>query len=67
MIKVTIIMDGKAKSIEVDGQPTPEAIMRNMGLYLDAYLVLRGSTPLPIDEDLHDGDTIRIIKVASGG
>ncbi len=33
----------------------------------DAHLLVRDETPLPLDEPLADGETVRVIPVVSGG
>lgn len=44
-----------------------EDVLRSMGLYPDAHIVLRGRTPVPMTEIVTDGEQLRVIKVASGG
>jgi sulfur carrier protein ThiS len=46
---------------------TIEDLLRKLQLYPDAHIVLRGKTPVPLSDRPHDGDELRIIKVASGG
>ncbi|QLH75763.1 MAG: hypothetical protein HPY73_09130 [Methanomassiliicoccales archaeon] len=46
---------------------TVEDLLRKMGLYPDAHIVLRGKVPVPITERLVDSEELRVIKVASGG
>lgn len=53
--------------VEIDDRSTPQAVLDRLNLLPDAHLVLRGRRPIPIDEPLIDGESIRIIKVASGG
>ncbi len=42
-------------------------LLQALRLPPDAHLLVRGDTPIPVDETLHDGDRIRVIGVASGG
>lgn len=42
-------------------------LTRALGLAPDVHIIIRGSTPIPIDEALHDGDRIRVVAVVSGG
>jgi sulfur carrier protein ThiS len=53
--------------IELSDSSTPAAVLDLLRLLPDAHIVLRGRVPIPIDEPLVDGDSIKIIKVASGG
>lgn len=42
-------------------------LLRALRLPPNAHLLVRGSTPIPIDELLEDGERIRVIGVVSGG
>ncbi len=53
--------------VEVSDTSTPQDVLDALRLLPDAHIVIRGRMPIPIDEPLIDGETINIIKVASGG
>lgn len=57
----------KAKTIELNPGSTAEDAMRALGLYPDGWIPVRGDSPIPIDEELRDGDRLRLIAVVSGG
>jgi hypothetical protein len=42
-------------------------VLEVMKLYADAHIVLRGRSPVPITETVLAGETLKVIKVASGG
>jgi sulfur carrier protein ThiS len=42
-------------------------LLRSLGLAPDAHLVVRGDTPIPLDEPLADGERLRILTAVSGG
>ncbi|HYT00476.1 MAG TPA: hypothetical protein VEO20_07385 [Thermoplasmata archaeon] len=42
-------------------------LLRALRLPPNAHLLVRGGTPIPIDEPLADGERIRVIGVVSGG
>jgi sulfur carrier protein ThiS len=41
--------------------------MRALGLYPDAWVPVRGDTPVPVDEELKDGDRLKLVAAVSGG
>ncbi len=66
-MRITLRLGGNDQEVDVAEGASPLDIIREMKLPPDAYIVLRGTTPIPVDEVLSEGDTIRLIKVASGG
>jgi len=42
-------------------------VLRADGLRPDAVVVLRGSTPIPITDNVHDGEELQVLEVVSGG
>ena len=42
-------------------------LLKNLGLYPDAVLLFRNDSFLTEDEEIHDGERIEIMKIASGG
>ncbi len=42
-------------------------LMSALGLHPDAHILARGDEPIPIDERLRAGESLRIIQVVSGG
>lgn len=63
-----IVRQGKdEQSMEVPEGSSSLDVLDRLSLLPDAYIVLRGRTPVPVDEVLNDGESIRLIKVASGG
>ena len=42
-------------------------VLEQLKLFADAHIVLRGKSPVPITETVRDGETLKVIKVASGG
>ncbi len=66
-IVFTVEVERKAKEMCLPEGSTVETMLDTLGLYPDAYIVVRGRTPVPVDSTLLDGDQLRIVKVASGG
>lgn len=55
------------QDIDLDNGSTPEDVLRSLDLHPDAHLIVRDNSPIPLDEPLREGDSVKIIKVASGG
>lgn len=53
--------------MDIEEGSSPLDVLRQMALAPDAYLILRGRTPIPADEALTEGDSIKLVRVASGG
>ncbi len=66
-MNVKVQQEGKTENICLDEGATAETLLDCIGLLPDAYIVLKGKVPVPIDYILNDGDSIKLIKVASGG
>jgi sulfur carrier protein ThiS len=66
-MRVRVQLAKRDDVIELGEGSTPKAVLDVLGLLPDAHIVLRDRVPIPIDEPLNDGETIKIIKVASGG
>jgi sulfur carrier protein ThiS len=66
-MKVTVVRNKRSEVLDLDDDATIEDLLGNLELYPDAHIVLRGKTPVPLGDRPHDGDELRIIKVASGG
>jgi sulfur carrier protein ThiS len=66
-MKVTVVLNKRSEVLDLDDDATIEDMLGKLGLYPDAHIVLRGKTPVPLNDRPNDGDELRIIKVASGG
>ncbi len=63
-----VVQQGKVEQIvEVPQGSSPMVVLDLLRLPPDAFIVLRGRAPIPLDERLSDGESITLIKVASGG
>jgi len=67
-VKVQLLPGKKRpKVVELKGRATVEDVIRALELYPDAWIAVRGETPVPLDERLKDGDDIKLISAVSGG
>ncbi len=57
----------RTRTVELGSRATVEDAIRALGLYPDAWIPVRGDTPVPLDETLSDGDSLKLISVVSGG
>ena len=55
------------KVVQLKKGATAEDAIRAIGLLPDAWIPLRNDEPVPLDEDLRDGDELKLIAVVSGG
>ncbi len=62
---INVKIDGK--SLTVPEGSTVEQVARTAGFYPDAYIFLRNNVPVPVDLPLNEGDSINLLRVASGG
>lgn len=67
MVHVSIAPRGDQSEEELPEGAKAADLVRQLGLPTAACLVLRDSSPIPIDEPLMDGDALEVIYVASGG
>jgi len=58
---------GESRSVELPDSASGLDLVRALGLMPDAHILAREQTPIPIDEPLQDGETVRLIRVVSGG
>ncbi|MGQ0796662.1 MAG: hypothetical protein ACT4OI_02175 [Methanobacteriota archaeon] len=57
----------EARSLEIREAGTGLDLLTVLDLAPDAHLLVRDDVPIPLDEPLEDGETIRVIAVVSGG
>ncbi len=57
----------ETKTLNLEKGATVETAVLKLGLYPDAWIAVRGDSPIPLDEELNDGDDIKLIAVVSGG
>ena len=57
----------KSKTIEIKRGSTADDAIKALGLFPDAWIPVKGDTPIPLDDVLEDGDELKLIAVVSGG
>lgn len=66
-ISVTVEHRGSKTIVNLPQGSRISDVLEQMKLFADAHIVLRGKTPVPITETLLEGETLKVIRVASGG
>jgi sulfur carrier protein ThiS len=66
-IQVEFFPSKEKRVVKIEGKPTGVELLKDMKLHLDAYILVKNNTPIPIDQELEDGDRIRLLSVVSGG
>lgn len=63
------LLPGKKRTrvLDLKARATVEDAIRCLELYPDAWIAVRGETPVPLDEPLREGDDLKLISVVSGG
>ena len=57
----------KADTVDLPDCATGFHLLRRLDLAPDAHLLVRGETPIPLDEPLREGERVRVVAVVSGG
>lgn len=57
----------RTDDVDLEGGATGLDLFRRLGLAPDAHLLVRGDTPIPLDEPLREGDRLLVVPVVSGG
>ena len=67
-IKVKLLPTQKeTKVIDIKKGSTVDDAIRILGLFPDAWIPVKGDTPIPLDDVLEDGDELKLVAVVSGG
>jgi len=66
-VKITRIPQDTSTIVDIKKGDSVQMLLRKLQLRSDAVIVMRGSTPIPVDDTLEDEKELRILQVASGG
>ena len=64
---IVVYHGNEKRDIEITGDTTPFDILKHFDQNPDVIIVVRNSTPIPLDETLNSGDTIKLIQITSRG
>ncbi len=68
-MKVTVkfIPSRETKELELEEGATGMTLVKILDIAPDSHILARSDKPIPIDEELKDGDDLTLISVVSGG
>jgi sulfur carrier protein ThiS len=66
-LKITRVLQDTSTVVNVEKGETVQMLLKRLQLRSDTVIVLRGRTPIPVDDTLDDDKELRILQVASGG
>ncbi len=66
-VTVELVQARKEQTVELPSASTGLDLLRRLGLAPDAHLLVRGDSPIALDEPLADAERLRILAVVSGG
>jgi sulfur carrier protein ThiS len=66
-VTITRVPQDTSTVVELKKGETVEILLKKLHLRADAVIVMRGSTPIPVDDVLEDEQSLQILQVASGG
>ena len=66
-VQVELFRTRRTEDVELPVGANGLDLLRRLDLAPDAHLLVRGDTPLPLDEALNEGDRLLILSVVSGG
>ncbi|HUS99063.1 MAG TPA: hypothetical protein VMY59_01940 [Candidatus Thermoplasmatota archaeon] len=66
-VKIICVPQDTSTEMEIKKGETVQMVLKRLHLRADAVIVVRGTTPIPMDDILEDEQELRILQVASGG
>jgi sulfur carrier protein ThiS len=66
-VKIIRVLQDTSTIVEINKGDSVEMLLKKLHVRSNAVIVMRGNTPIPIDDTLQDDQDLRILQVASGG
>ena len=66
-IKVKISRTNETKEIKLENGASVQNLLKKINLKPDTIIVLNNDKPIPIDDELKNGEELTILQVSSGG
>lgn len=66
-IKVKISRTKETKNLELEARTKVQDALKKLNLKPDTIVVMSKNKPIPIDDELQEGEELVIIQVSSGG
>ncbi|MFQ6107596.1 MAG: hypothetical protein ACE5QF_08455 [Thermoplasmata archaeon] len=66
-LHVEMLPSGEKRILKFPDEASGFDVVHALELKPDAHILVREGRPIPMDEELRNGERIKLIKVASGG
>jgi sulfur carrier protein ThiS len=66
-IKVKISRTNETKEVSLENGTTVQDLLKKINLKPDTIIVINKDKPIPIDDEIKDGEELTILQVSSGG
>ena len=66
-ITVTLIRSNETKNVNLENESKIHDLLKKIHLKPDTVIVMEKNNPIPIDDNLRNGQKLTIIQVSSGG
>ena len=66
-VRVEFFPQRREATIELPANSSGHDLISSLHLSPDVHILVRDDAPIPIDEQLREGDRVRVIAVVSGG
>jgi sulfur carrier protein ThiS len=68
-VKVTVKLsrNNETKNIQLGNGSDLEDVLKKLNLKPDTVIIMNDNKPVPIDEEIKDGEEFTILQVSSGG
>jgi len=66
-VLIKVFINHTERTLRVDEGAAAIEILETLGLEENEHLVLKGGSLLPLDETLHEGDVLEVMRVVTGG
>ncbi len=66
-ITVKLSRNNETKKIQIENGSKAEDVLKKINLKPDTVIVMCDNKPIPIDEELTEGQKLAILQVSSGG
>ncbi|UCF08577.1 MAG: hypothetical protein JSW28_02495 [Thermoplasmata archaeon] len=67
MVNVRLLPAKESKKVELSDDATGLDLLSLLALSPDAHIITRRDSPIPLTEQLVDGESLGVISVVSGG
>jgi len=66
-ITVKLQRSNEVKQIEIKPRSTVQDLLSKIDIKPDTVIIMKDNKPMPIDDEITDGEELTILQVSSGG